>query len=346
MSFKTPYPFAISNIGSALDKLPNLYSRVGQLGVYTRIPQPVRTVTIIMRDNKVVLLDPTDPKGPRQELNREEADAITFQIPTQKLGDVLTPSDIQGITAFQAGPAQLENQAAAYNRRLMKVRQPHDQTFEFYRMAGIKGVIVNPKGGTMYNLFTEFGIPKKRIAFDLDNAASDILGHVEELEDHIANNLRGDVTTGPRVLVSSQFSAKLRRHPKYEQYLTGHSAALQQIAAQRASATDPNSQRTVVIHNTIFESYTGQGTNSDGNVVKFIADGEGHAYPEGTIDTFKEYDAPPERMGEVNLAPSQEIHVYPHELPQGKGIDLDTESCKLCLCERPEVLVEVTDAAA
>ena len=70
---ETTLPFNMDHIGSALDKLPNLYSRVGQLGVYGD-PQgiPVRHVTIIERDGKVTLLDPVDPKAPRQEANREK----------------------------------------------------------------------------------------------------------------------------------------------------------------------------------------------------------------------------------------------------------------------------------
>lgn len=338
---QTPFPFSMDNIGAALDLVPNLYSRTGEIGVYQRVPQATRNVTIVRRNNRVTLLDPVDPRAPRQELNRTNAKSVSFDIPTFKAGDVLTPSDIQGFTAFKAGEKQLRSQAEAYNRRLLKTREPHDQTFEFYRIQGLKGIISNPDGSEMYNLFSEFDISKKTIYFDLDNPDSDIFAKIEELEDHIAINLHGDVSNGTHVLSAADFVRKLKRHPKYEQYLKNHSAALMQIAASRVNATSPNAQRAVHIENTTFESYTGQGLNSEGETIQYIANGDGHAFPSGTINSFFEYDAPPERMGEVNIAPSEEIHVYPHELPQGKGIDIDTESAKLCLPARPEVLVEV-----
>ncbi|WP_427452184.1 major capsid protein [Litorimonas sp. WD9-15] len=340
---RTVSPFAIANIGAALNLLPNLYSRIGQLGVFgAPIGIPTANTTVIRRDNKVTLLSQVARNAPSQELNRSKASGETFDIPTFKAHDLLTPSDIQGFTAFQPGPAQLESQTDAYNRRLLAVRQPHDETHEFLRVSALKGVIVDPgTGDELYDLFNVFGIAKKKIYFDLDNDASDIFGHIEELEDHIANNLRGDVTTGPRAMVASDFLRKLKRHPKYEKYLLGNPVAAAQYAASRADASSPNAQRSIQLENTIFESYTGQGNRADGSTVKYISDGMGHAFPENTIQTFSEFNAPPERMGQVNIAPSQCIHVYPHDLPQGKGIDLDSESCKLPLCNQPEVLVEL-----
>lgn len=336
------FPFAVQDIGSAVNREANLYSRVGQLGIYDRRPQSTTNVTLIFQDNKVTLLDPVARGGPRQEANREKPNGVSFDIPHFSFGDVLTPKDIQDFTAFQAGPAQAESMAAAYSRRLRKVRLPHDQTFEFYRMGGIKGTITNPDGSTMYNLFNEFGITQKTINFEFSNVNFDLFAAIEELEDHISSNLRGETSTGYHVMCDPTWLRALKRHPKYEQYLTGHSAALQQIAASRQNTVDPNPGRTVLIESTTFESYNGAGTNSAGNNVPFIATGEGHAFPVGTMEMFQEYDAPANRMDAVNVAPSEEIAVYVKELDQSKGIDLDTESNKLCICERPEALVKLT----
>jgi len=344
----TPAPFSVTTIGAAVNRLPNLYSRVGELGVFGA-PRgvPTTNVTVLRRNNRVTLLSSVSRQGPGQRLNRARDSFVTFDVPTFKTEDTLTPSDIQGFTAFQPGPEQLRSMAEAYNRRLLETRQPHDETHEFLRMSALKGVVMDPgTGDEMYDLFDEFGIAKKIIYFDLDNANSDIFAKIEELEDHIATNLNGDVTTGPRVLAAADFVRKIKRHPKYEVYLEGHAAALNQIAMSRATAGNPNAQRQVILENTIFESYTGQGVRADGSTVDYIDAGKGHAFPEGTINTFQEYDAPPERMSAVNLAPTQSIHVYAEELSRDRGVEMDVESCKIPLCNRPEVLVEVRAGAA
>ncbi len=336
------FPFNVQEIGSAVNRAPNLYSRIGQMGIYDRRPQTSTSVTLIYQDNKVVLLDPVARGGQRQETNRTKPDGITFDIPHFAFGDVLTPTDIQGFTAFRPGPARGESMAEAYDRRLRKTRLPHDQTFEFYRMGGIKGVILNPDGTTMYNLFNELGITQKTIDFDFSNANADIMGKIEELEDHISLNLRGETSTGYHVMCDPGWLRKLKFHPKYEKYLLSHSAALQQLAASRQNAVDPNPARTLKIESVTFESYNAVGTNSAGADVPFIAANEGHAFPLGTMEMFQEYDAPANRMDAVNMAPSDEIAVYVKELDQSKGIDMDTESNKLCICERPEALVKLT----
>lgn len=39
----------------------------------------------------------------------------------------------------------------------------------------------------------------------------------------------------------------------------------------------------------IFEEYRGQASNVAGSVVRFIAPGEAHCFPLGTVDTFGTY---------------------------------------------------------
>jgi len=330
-----------SSLTTAVDRLPNMYSRVGELDIFDRRPQATTNVILGYRNNEVVLLDPQSRSAPRQEANRETAKTVSFEVPSYKFGDVITPEDLQNIAAFAPGERRLELASEALNRRLLKVRKPHDISFEFIRMQALKGIIQDPTGDVLYNLFNEFGVSQTTIDFELDDVNTDVVGKAEDLFDAIAEDLRGDSMTHVHVLVDKLFSRQLRSHPSYEKYLTGHSAALQQIAASRQNGSDPNAMRSVMIGNVTFESYSGKAQNSSGNSVKFIADNTGHAFPMGTMDTFVEVDVPSNRLGQVNVAPSQEIFISEEPLKHDKGIDIDTESNKMCFCSRPEVLVKV-----
>jgi len=337
-----PFPFNIDNITSAINREPNLYNRAGELIGFDPRPQASIAATLAYQDDEVVLLDPVERSGPNQQMNRERTDAITFNIPSYKDEDLLSPEDIQNITAFQPGPKQLEMQAAAYSRRLRKIRKPFDLTFEYLRFKAIQGIVAHPRRDDLYNLFNEFGIQKKVVGFDLSNPNADIRGACRDMVDHIADNLRGEISNGVHCFVSSDFFHALDSHPNYEKYLQGHAAALGQLESRRGDTSSPNPKRRIVIGDVTFESYTANGKNGDGETVKFLEDGQGNAFPTGTLEAFQEYDAPPNRMNAVNMAPSDEIHIYTEELGKEKGIEIEGEACKLCICARPELLIEVT----
>jgi len=337
------FPFNIQGLSHAVNREPNLYSRIGQDGVFTRQGTPDTYVTLALRDGEIVLLDAVSRDGKNQQLTHEADDFISFHIPSFKLEDVLTPNDIQGITAFAEGPLRPQQMSEAYSRRLGKVRKPYDMTFEFLRINGIKGRIVNPKDqSVMYNLHDAFGITQKTIDFDLSNDSADIRGAEKELSDYMADNLLGETSTGNIVYCDKGFFDGLENHPNYEKYLLGHAAALAMLATTRQNPTSPNPRRRLMLGDTVFEQYQGKAKNSAGTVVDFIAAGKGHAIPVGTMDTFREYDAPPNRMDAVNQAPNEEIHIYPEELGKQKGIEIEGEAAKICLAARPELCVEVS----
>lgn len=335
-------PFAVDTIGSAINEEPNRFSRLGQLGLFTAMPQATTEVTLLYRDERVTLLDPQARGSERQELNRERPNSKSFSIPHFPFGDVITPMDIQNVTAFQPGPRQLETMAAAVSRRLAKVREPHDQTFEFYRLGALKGNIENPDGTTLYNLHDIFGIPRPEFEMPLNDPDGDIFGVLEDISDYIGNNARGETVTAITLLAGKTFTRRFKRHPKYEKYLLNHSAALQQIAASRVNKDGPVGGRRIAADDVMIESYDAKWTNSAGNLVQPIGDNEAYVMLEGTDDLYHEYDAPPNRTDAVNMAPSQDIAVYPKELDQAKGTDLDTESNKLCLTTRPKLCVRIT----
>ena len=333
-------PFEPENIGQAIDVLPNKYSRMGQMGLFDRRPIATTTVTIVRRGNKLVLLNPTARSGPRQELNRDLKNSVTFDIPSFKNGDLLTPEDIQNVTAFAPGPKQLEQVATAEARRLQKVRDPYDQTFEFFRLAAIKGMIVDPLGNVMYNLFDAFAIQKKVVYFDLDNPDTNVTDHTQAITDHIAENLGGETSDGGvHVICGGEFRRKLNSHPSRTKWLEQHPDAASLLAKSR-DIGDPNAMRTTYVDGVTFESYTGKFTNTEGETLTPIENNRGYAFPTGTTEMFPEYDAPANRMGHVNTAPNEEIFVSTEVLKHDKGIDIDAEANKLPLCTQPRLLIE------
>lgn len=90
-----------------------------------------------------------------------------------------------------------------------------------------------------------------------------------------------------------------------------------------------------------FEEYRGNATDAAGNVQKFIATNEGHAFPMGTQTTFRTFCAPADfnetvgQMGQLFYA-----KIAPRDF--NRGYDALTQSNPLPMCMRPGILVKLT----
>ena len=73
----------------------------------------------------------------------------------------------------------------------------------------------------------------------------------------------------------------------------------------------------------------------------FIAAGEAHAFPVGTIDTFGTYVAPADFNETVNTL-GQPLYAKQDSRKFERGTDLHTQSNPLPMCHRPGVLVKLT----
>ena len=91
----------------------------------------------------------------------------------------------------------------------------------------------------------------------------------------------------------------------------------------------------------MFEEYRGQATDAEGTTHRFIASGEGHCFPVGTMNSFVTYFAPADFNETVNTLG---LPLYAKQTARkfDRGIEIHTQSNPLPLCLRPAVLVKVT----
>lgn len=89
-----------------------------------------------------------------------------------------------------------------------------------------------------------------------------------------------------------------------------------------------------------FEEYRGQATDANSTVRRFIAAGEAHVFPIGTIDTFSTYVAPADFNETVNSL-GQPLYAKQAPRPSDPGTDIHTQSNPLPMCHRPGILVKL-----
>jgi hypothetical protein len=330
--FNSP-AFSMAALTSAINIIPNRYGRMEALNLFP--VKPVRTRQVIVEEqNGVLNLLPTMPPGsPGTVGTRGKRKVRSFVIPHIPHDDVVLPEEVQGIRSF-GSETEMESIASVMARHLETMRNKHAITLEHLRMGALKGVILDADGSVIYDLFSEFQITPAAINFDLGNASSNIKKKCAEVLRHLEDNLKGEFMTGIHVLCSPEFFDALTGHAKVEQAFTYWQQGSVLINDMRAGFN---------FGGLTFEEYRGQATDSTGVSRRFIAAGEAHAFPMGTIDTFSTYFAPADFNETANTL-GQVLYAKQQPRKFERGTDLHTQANPLPVCHRPGVLVKLTTA--
>jgi hypothetical protein len=246
---------------------------------------------------------------------------------------VVLPEEVQGIRAF-GSETEMEAIVGVMARHLETMRNKHAITLEHLRMGALKGQILDADGSTIYDLYTEFDIPAKAVNFELGNAGTNVKAKCTEVLGHIEENLKGEFMTGVHCLCSPEFFEKLTGHAKVEKAFENWQQGVVLINDMRSGFT---------YGGITFEEYRGQATDANGTSRRFIAAGEAHCFPLGTVDTFGTYFAPADFNETVNTL-GQPLYAKQEPRKFDRGTDLHTQSNPLPMCHRPGVLVKLTMA--
>ena len=323
--------FSMANLTAAINLLPNRYGRLESLNLFPVKPVRFRQI-LIEEKNGVLNLLPTLPVGsPGTVGQRDKRKMRSFVVPHIPHDDVVLPEEVQGLRAF-GSESELETVAGVMARHLETMRNKHAITLEHLRMGALKGIILDADGSTLYNLYDEFGIAPKSINFALATDSTNVRQKCVDTLAHIEQNLLGEFMTGVRCLCSQEFFEKLIAHPKVEKAYE----LFQQGAVLRDDV-----RAGFTFGGIVFEEDRGQATDGNGATRRFIAAGEAHAFPVGTIDTFGTYVAPADFNETVNTL-GQPLYAKQDARKFERGTDLHTQSNPLPMCHRPGVLVKLT----
>ena len=325
--------FSMSSLTAAINIIPNRFGRIEALKIFP--DKPVRTRQVMVEEqNGVLNLLPTLPPGaPGTVGTRGKRTMRSFVIPHIPHDDVVLPEEVQGIRAF-GSETEMESIASVMARHLQTMRNKHAITLENLRMGALKGVILDADGSVIYNLFDEFGITPTAINFDLANASANVKRSCANVLRHFEDNLKGEFMTAVHCLCSPEFFDALTEHVKVKDAFA--------YSMQRAVLID-DMRAGFTFGGLTFEEYRGQATDMNGVTRRFIAAGEAHAFPLGTVDTFSTYYAPAD-FNETANTMGQALYAKQEPRKFERGTDLHTQSNPLPMCHRPGVLVKLTMA--
>jgi len=327
--------FTAADLTDAINIVPNMYGRLQELNLLP--PKGVATQTILIEEqNGSLALLPTEglqPKaGPGTVGKKGKRTVRSFVIPRIVHEDAVFARDVEAVRAF--GTNEMMQVQTLVNQVLTTARNKHDLTLEWLRWGALKGSILDADGSTeIYNLYTEFGITEKSVDFLLGSADTDVRGKCMEVVRHIEDNLLGDRMSGIRAEVSQEFMDKLTKHANVKAAFANYMKAADMLGGDVRKDFD--------FGGITWTEQRGQATGTDGVAKRFVAAGDGRAFPMGTGETFKTYVGPADFIETVNQL--GQIYYAKMEVQKfGRGWDIHTQSNVLPMCMRPAVSVKLT----
>ena len=320
--------FTIVELTRALENIPFKPALLSGSALFS--PRGVRTraVMIESRDGTLQLIPFSERGSAYDQQVPERRNMRAFVCRQFKKQDVIWASEIQGIRAFgsESEAEQVQEEVA---RRLRRLRNDAEATFEYHLLNGIQGVVKDPRdNAVVVNYFTEFAItPAAEIDFDLDNAtpASGALRKkcqavIESVEDDLGGLAAGAVSL--RAECGSAFFADLVAHKEVrETYLnTAAAADLRNRPADEVS-----------FGGILFRRY--RGSSAFG-----VPADKAYLYPEQVEGLFEIYHAPADTFETVNTLG---LPLYARTIPdrdRDEWVRVEIESNPLPICTRPQVL--------
>lgn len=318
--------YTLTQLSQAINVLPNMYNRVGELGVFAFKAQSGNTVSIEMR-NGVLALVPTTPWGGPAPKNKSGKRTMrSFSVPHTPLEDTVMAADVIGVRAFGTENV-LEAVNVRVNDKLQEMKNKIDQTMEWRRIGALKGQVLDADGSVLEDYFTAFGITKKSVNFALGTAGTDVRAKCMEVVRHIEDNLHGESMTRAHALVSPEFFDALIAHAKVKEAFANYAEAAQRLGGDMRKGFS--------FGGLTFEEYR---ATVDGH--RFIDASEGHAFPVGTNQTFTDYGAPADFVETVNTL-ALPYYARQQNKDFNRGIDLHVQSNRLPMVSRPALIVEL-----
>lgn len=174
--------FGLVDMSVAVEMLPQLPSKIGDMGLFEDHPIHTRTATVESVNGILTILQ-TAPVGTRtNELKHQKRKMRAFVVPHIPQYDTIKAEEISGVREFGAGATnfsgdggvddvsaieqQLRTWATVVNTRQQTMKNNITATWEWHRVSALQGILLDADSSVIYNWFNEFGVTQLSFAYD------------------------------------------------------------------------------------------------------------------------------------------------------------------------------------
>ena len=223
--------FSVSSMLRAMDQVPYVPTGLDTLIGFEEEPVNTDTVQIEFKTGQLNLIN-TTLRGAPIEMGTEPAKAIRqFKLPRLAKGDQIYAHQLANLRPYD-GEGDVETVAKVVARKQDQLITDLEGTEELHRIGAINGVLLNPNGSVIIDLYAEFGIAQPSVIdLDLDNA-NPVPGKLRRDIDALivtpieqASNAGNAPNFAIRALCSAAFFSQLVTHPDVEKTYLNYVAA-------------------------------------------------------------------------------------------------------------------------
>jgi len=333
--------FRTLTLTDAINVIPNMYGRVGELAAFHETSVPSINVALEYKNGILNLLQTSVRGGNGATVGAPpKRKMLNFSILHVEHDDEITVDEIQQVRRFGE-----EYQTEALEDLVMMKTEAaaakHDITLEYYRMGALKGLVLDADGTTLIDMFANFGLTQTVFSFPFSNTSANIGQFIESIKRYFEINSLGETYSSIRVLCSPEFFASLTSHP-----------SIIQAYQYYVSIQEPlrNDLRTAFnFKGVVFEEYVGQATNlnADNSVTvrKFVPTGDAVPILMGTRQLFRMYYGPADFIAEANKPGLKRyVKLLPDPSGKDKFVTLHTQMNPLPLVTRPALIPRFASA--
>jgi len=318
--------FTTATMTSAINKLPPMPTRVGELGIFEEEGISTTSVVVESRDGRLFLVpntnrndDPTPMKDPKRKRRTFE----TCHLPTS--GQLL-PADLQNFKPFGEND-EANYQAQMINNKLQIMKNSLEATREFQRAGALRGRILDADGSLIYDLYKEFEVAKKSILVPLSVEATDVRKHLMDAKRHSESKLTGALVTGYKAFCGSEWFDAFVAHPNVQKAYANYQEAADRLGGDM--------RKGFTFGGIEFEEYNATISNQ-----AFFPANIAQVFPIAKGGVYKMFNAPANYNETVNTI-GLPVYAKAEKRKMGKGWDLEAQSNPLAICTYPEALVEL-----
>lgn len=319
--------FKAASLSASVRRLPNMYNRIGSLGLFPYVGVRHRTIGVEELNEAVSLLPTLSWGAPGTPGTVDKRGGYAFSIPHIPHQDVVLPEDVQSVREFASEEA-LKSVAGVVASKQQKMKNKVDLTLEFMKAKSLAGTATDGANVALYAYYTVFGITKKEVDFALGTATTDVRGKCLEIKRDIESKARGAMISGIGCLCSATWFDKFTGHAKVQDAFKYY---------QQAQNLSGDFRKGFEFANILFQEYDATVTLSDGSTTAaMITAGDAIFYPIG-VPIGVTAHAPANYMETVNELGAE--YYSKSELRKfGKGVDLEVQSNPLPILLRPDLV--------
>lgn len=322
--------FSIVRLSIRMNDLPYVPGQISASGLFDTSGIDTLFVGIEMRAETLALVGVSPRGGPGETRRIDEGKLKLFPVPHYQRDDSLQADEVTGRRAWGT-----ENDIETVLSRIDMKGRYHfrdlDMTLEHQRVGAMKGIVVDKSGGTLFNLYQEFGIsPPEPISLGLDVASTIVRDRCFDITLALENTLDAPYS-GIDAWCGPTFWRKLINHKSVRETWLNT-----QAAAELRGNPDPES---FDFANITWRRYkTGRRATAANRGVTYFADNEARFFLRGVPDLFITRFAPADYMEAVNqMGLPRYAKQFPY--PNDKGVGLEFQMNPVSLCTRPQTLL-------